>query len=120
MAYIPKNLDIPAFTVYLEDCIKTQKRAHDLDVAKADAYKAGFEAGIHEALQGVRCSNFEREVDPESYTRGVNDLLYELGKELGTGSGGLRDKNISLDEKASLMADLIRNAFGSEDSTADH
>lgn len=119
MAYIPKNLDIPAYSSYLEDCIKAQKSAHDLEVAKADAYKSGFEAGIHEALQGVRCSNFEREVDPESYARGVNDLLYELGKELGTGSGGLREKNISLDEKASLMAELIRNAFLPENSTVE-
>lgn len=58
------------------------------------------------------CIASERELDDESYRQGINDFLYELGKELGIGSAGLREKNISLDEKAALMAEHIRLEFG--------
>lgn len=109
--YIPKNLDIPAYSEYLKSCITHQREQFNLEIARAESYKAGFEAGVQEALQGLQCSNFERELDPTSYARGINDLLYELGKELGCGSGDLRDANLSLDEKAARMADLIRSMF---------
>ena len=39
-------------------------------------------------------------------------IMAALGKELGIGSAGLREKNISLDEKAALMAEHIRLEFG--------
>ena len=109
--YTPKNLDIPAYSEYLKSCITRQREQFNLEIARAEAYKAGFEAGVQEAIQGLQCSNFERELDPASYSRGINDLLYELGKELGCGSGDLRDINLSLDEKAARMADLIRRMF---------
>ena len=109
--YTPKNLDIPAYSEYLKSCIAHQRAQFNLEIARAEAYKAGFEAGVQEAIQGLQCSNFERDLDPTNYTRGINDLLYELGKELGCGSGDLRDINLSLDEKAARMADLIRNMF---------
>ena len=51
-------------------------------------------------------------MDDESYSLGINNFLYELGKELGIGSAGLREKNISLDEKAALMAEHIRRELG--------
>lgn len=112
MTYTPKNLDIPAYSKYLHDCISSEQEKSALAIAKAEARKEGFLEGIQAALQGLQCSNFERDIDPDSYRRGIDDLLYELGKELCTGCGDLRERNISLDEKASLMADLIRNAFG--------
>lgn len=111
MVYTPKNLDIAAYSGYLKDCISHQREQSNLEIARAEAYRSGFEAGVREALQGLQCSNYERELDPESYNRGINDLLYELGKELGCGSGDLRDSNLSLDEKAYRMADLIRSLF---------
>lgn len=111
MAYTPKNLDIPAYSEYLKSCISHQREQYNLEIARAESYQSGFVAGVQEALQGLQCSNFERELDPMSYNRGINDLLYELGKELGCGSGDLRDANLSLDEKAYRMADLIRSQF---------
>lgn len=112
--YTPKNLNIPAYSEYLKGCITHQREQSNLEIARVEAYRTGFEAGVQEALQGLQCSNYERELDPESYSRGINDLLYELGKELGCGSGDLRDSNLSLDEKAYRMAGLIRNMFGDE------
>ena len=109
--YTPKNLDIPAYSEYLKSCITHQREQFNLEIARVESHKAGFEAGVQEAIQGLQCSNFERDLDPTSYTRGINDLLYELGKELGCGSGDLRDSNLSLDEKAYRMADLIRSMF---------
>ena len=109
--YTPKNLDIPAYSEYLKSCITHQREQLNREIYRGDSYKAGFEAGVQEAIQGLQCSNFERDLDPTSYTRGINDLLYELGKELGCGSGDLRDSNLSLDEKAYRMADLIRSMF---------
>lgn len=117
--YTPKNLDVAAYSEYLKSCAAHQKDQSRLEIARAEAYQNGFEAGIREALQGVQCSNFERKLDPDSYAQGVNDLLYELGKELGCGSGGLREADLSLDEKAARMAELIRELFdpsgGAED-----
>lgn len=110
--YQPKNLDIPAYEAYLKGCITEEQENHTLAIAKAEAHKVGFEAGIRSALEGLYCSNYEKRLDDDSYCQGINDFLYELGKELGIGSAGLREKNISLDEKAALMAEHIRKELG--------
>lgn len=110
--YQSKNLDIPAYESYLNSCIVEEREKHSLAIAKAEAHKVGFEDGIRAALGGLHCSNYEKKLDDTSYCQGINDFLYELGKELGIGSAGLREKNISLDEKAALMAEHIRKELG--------
>lgn len=110
--YCPKNIDIPAYEDYLKSCIASERERHAIDIARAEAHKAGYEEGISVALEGLHCSNYEKKLDDESYRQGINDFLYELGKELGIGSAGLRERNISLDEKAALMAEHIRRGFG--------
>ena len=110
--YCPKNIDIPAYEGYLKSCIASERERYAIAIARAEAHKAGYEEGISVALEGLRCSNYEKKLDDESYRQGINDFLYELGKELGIGSAGLREKNISLDEKAALMAEHIRLEFG--------
>lgn len=110
--YCPKNIDIPAYEGYLKSCIASERERYAIAIARTEAHKAGYEEGISVALEGLRCSNYEKKLDDESYRQGINDFLYELGKELGIGSAGLREKNISLDEKAALMAEHIRLEFG--------
>lgn len=44
--YMPKNLDIPAYSEYLKSCITHQREQFTLEIARAESYKAGFEAGV--------------------------------------------------------------------------
>lgn len=110
--YCPKNIDVSAYEGYLKSCIAAERENYAIAIARADAHKAGYEEGVNAALEGLRCSNYEKKLDDESYSLGINKFLYELGKELGIGSAGLREKNISLDEKAALMAEHIRRELG--------
>lgn len=117
--YCPKNIDIPAYEGYLKSCIASERERHAIAVARAEAHKAGYEEGIGVALEGLRCSNYEKKLDDESYSQGINDFLYELGKELCIGSADLRERNISLDEKAALMAEHIRRELGAAGESED-
>ena len=81
--YCPKNIDIPAYEGYLKSCIASERERYAIAIARAEAHKAGYEEGISVALEGLRCSNYEKKLDDESYRQGINDFLYELGKELG-------------------------------------
>ena len=95
--YCPKNIDIPAYEGYLKSCIASERERYAIAIARAEAHKAGYEEGISVALEGLRCSNYEKKLDDESYRQGINDFLYELGKELGIGSAGLMAEHIRLE-----------------------
>lgn len=110
-----KRYDPEVCVAALKEELSAHQLQHDIQVAKADAYHEGFSAGINLAIYKLSDSNFSQDVDGESYMRGINDFLYELGKELGVGCGDLRERQISLDEKAYHMAAKIRQFFGAED-----
>ena len=65
--YCPKNIDIPAYEGYLKSCIASERERYAIAIARAEAHKAGYEEGISVALEGLRCSNYEKKLDDESY-----------------------------------------------------
>ena len=106
-----KRYDPEIYEAAMQDEILAHQNQRDIQVAKANAYHEGFSNGIKLAIHKLSDSNSGQDVDYESYMRGINDFLYELGKELDMGCGDLRERQISLDEKAYLMAAKIRKFF---------
>lgn len=61
----------------------------------------------------LHCSNYEdTSKELASYQEGADAAFYELCKELGVGSQDIRGMDTSVDEKAALLADRIKKAFG--------
>ena len=99
----------------MDSRIADQKRHCDTVVEREKAYTDGYAQGARDALaelDAVNRANAKKTASAdEAYTQGVNDMLYELGKELGIGCGNLREMAMTLDMKAAAMADFIRDHF---------
>lgn len=99
----------------MDSRITDRQRHRDTIIERENAYTDGYAQGIRDTLaefDTVNRANAEKAVSAdEAYSQGVNDMLYELGKELGIGCGNLREMAMTLDMKAAAMADFIRDRF---------
>ena len=81
-------------------------------IEKANAQYEGYCKCLDDVRSMLHCSNYEsKEKEPAAYKEGADAAFYELCKELGIGVQDIRDKNISIDQKAYMIAERIKKAF---------
>ena len=80
----------------------------NLEVAKVQKYYEGIRKGLGIAESIFECSNYEKKEEP-TYTDGVLDVIYELGKELDIPTQDLRNNFSSTDEICAALVERIKN-----------
>lgn len=106
MSYKAKNVDTEKALEYIEWNRKYQDELERLEMAKTQKYYEGVRKGLDIADEIFECSNYEKSEEP-TYTDGVLDVIYELGKELDIPMQDLRDKFSSVDEICAELAKRI-------------
>ena len=87
-------------------------------IGKANSFYDGYTACLDDVSSMLHCSNYEREgASTAAYIEGANDAFYELCKELGVGMQDIRGMNTSIDEKAALIAERIKDFIAKEVSS---
>ena len=106
MGYKAKNVDTDKALECIEWNRKYQVELERLEMAKTQKYYEGVRKGLDIADGIFECSNYEKNEEP-TYTDGVLDVIYELGKELDIPTQDLRDKFSSVDEICAELAKRI-------------
>lgn len=109
MSYKAKNVDTDKALEYIEWNRKYREEMERLKIAKTKKFYEGVREGLNIAEGIFECSNFEKEEEP-TYTDGVLDFVYELGKELDVPTQDLRDSFSSVDDICEKLANRIRNS----------
>lgn len=89
----------------------TKRKHHKLEWKKKDHTWKGVHKGLDIAEGLFKCANYEKTEQEATYTDGVCEVLYELGKELDIQTQDIRDNIASVDEACALFADRIREAI---------
>lgn len=110
--YMAEHIDPEKFDTGLDNLKRYQDEVQRTAVEKANAFHAGYTACLDAVSSMLHCSNYESEGKiTAAYREGANSAFYELCKELGLGCQDIREKKISVDEKAALIAERIRDSF---------
>ena len=116
--YIAEHIDPEKFEEALDKNRRFQQEELRLQVEKANAFFAGYEKALEDVRSMLHCCNYEsKDRITQSFRSGADTAFYELCKELDIGSQDIRDMMTGIDEKASLLAERIRNVFGKPDNT---
>ena len=108
--YIAEHIDPEKFEDGLDNLKRYQEEVQRTAIEKANAFYAGYSACLNEVSSMLHCSNYEsKEKITEAYREGANNAFYELCKELGIGSQDIRGEKISVDQKAAMIAERIRD-----------
>lgn len=102
MSYKAKNVDTDKALEYISQSIYQQRETECLEAAKVQKYYEGIRKGLDIAKRIFECSNFEKKQEP-TYSDGVSDFVYELGKELDIPTQDLRDNFSSVDFDMEVM-----------------
>lgn len=114
--YMAEHIDPEKFEAELNSLKRYQDEVERTAVEKARAFHAGYTACLDAVSSMLHCSNYESEQKiTAAYREGANNAFYELCKELDVDWRDVREKNISVDEKAALIAERIRDFFRSVD-----
>lgn len=117
MNYTAEHIDAEKFEKSLDDYRRVQEQKLFSEQLRVQAFYEGYSAAIHDAQGMLHCSNYENEDKrTAAFMEGVNSAIYEICKELDIGSQDIRDMVTSLDEKAALIAQRIRDAFQQGDN----
>ena len=108
MNYKAKNVDTDKALKHIEWSRKYQDEAERLEDARVKKYYEGVRKGLDIAEEIFKCSNFEKKEEP-TYSDGVLDFVYELGKELDIPTQDLRDNFSSVDDICAKLASEIKN-----------
>lgn len=113
MSYTAEHIDTEKFEAGLENNRKYQEQLHEEAIKRATAEFQGYCKCLEEVREMLHCSNYEDTSKKlASYREGADAAFYELCKELDVGVQDIRDKNISIDQKAYMIAERIKKAFG--------
>jgi len=112
MEYLAEHIDPKKFQDALEHHRDFQAQELRLEIEKARAFYDGYEKAILTVKDMFHCCNYEsRGKQTQAHREGADNAFYELCKELDIGSQDIRDMDISIDEKATLIAERIRKLF---------
>ena len=116
MRYTAKNVDTDKVLKAIEDSRRFQQQCEITERTKTEAYYKGVREGLDIAENMFHCSNYEKppveEVDATAvYNSAVDHVLYELCKELDITGKDIREANLSIDEKCSMIADRVRACY---------
>lgn len=118
--YIAEHIDPEKFEAGLDNLRRYQEEAQRTAIEKANAFYAGYTACLNEVSSMLHCANYESDGKiTAAYREGADNAFYELCKELRLGCQDIREKKISVDEKAALIAERIMDAFGAKEATHD-
>lgn len=120
MNYMAEHIDVEKIEGALHDYRDNQMAEMMLAQEKARSFFEGYEKAISDIRGMFHCCNYESDKKrTKAFLDGANAMLYELCKELDTASQDIRDMDISIDEKAALIAERIREVFAQEDGDAE-
>ena len=108
MDHKAKNVDTDKALKHIEWCRKYQDEAERLETAKTRKYFEGIRKGLDMGEEIFKCANFEKKEEP-TYTDGVLDVVYELGRELDIPTQDLRDNFSSVDDICAGLAKRIKD-----------
>lgn len=112
MKYTAEHIDPEKFEKALLEQRKYQQECQRKAIEKANSFYEGYTACLDKVSSMLHCSNYESEGKiTAAYREGANNAFYELCKELGIGCQDVREKSISVDEKAALIAERIKDCF---------
>lgn len=124
MNYTAEHIDPEKFEAGLEGHKRYQEEVQRTTIEKANARYEGYCQCLEDVRSMLHCSNYEKTAEnketpypvsygsaKKSYIDGVNDAFYELCKELGIGSQDIRDMNTSVDQKAYMIAERIKETL---------
>lgn len=107
--YKAKNIDTDKVLEAINESRICQEKYSQLRREKEISYMEGINKGLDIAESIFECSNYEKDDTEGTYTDGVCEAIYEIGKELDVSTQDIRDNISSVDEACSLLADRIRN-----------
>lgn len=110
--YKAENIDTDKALKAIDASRVMQERASYLRSEKERSYMEGLNKGLDIAEDLFKCTNYEKTEQESTYTDGVCNVFYELGKELDIPTQDIRDNISSVDEACALFADRIREAIG--------
>lgn len=109
--YKATNIDTDKALKAINDARAYETKASQLRMEKERSFMEGLDKGLDFAEGLFECSNYEKTAQEATYTDGVCEVLYELGKELDIPTQDIRDNISSVDEACALFADRIREAI---------
>lgn len=110
--YKAEHIDPEKFEQALLEHRRYQQECQRKVVEKAKSFYEGYSACLDEVASMLHCSNYESEGKiTAAYREGADNVFYELCKELGIGVQDIRQMNTSVDEKAALIAERIKDCF---------
>lgn len=109
--YKATNIDTDKAPEALNESREYQAKASQIRMEKERSYMEGVHKGLDIAEGLFKCANYEKTEQEATYTDGVCEVLYELGKELDIPTQDIRDNIASVDEACALFADRIREAI---------
>lgn len=115
MSYIAEHIDTEKFEAGLDSHKRYQEELQRTSIEKANAQYEGYCKCLEDVRSMLHCSNYEsKEKEAAAYKEGADAAFYELCKELGIGVQDIRDKNISIDQKAYMVAERIKETLCNE------
>lgn len=113
--YSAINIDTKKALKAIRESREYQINASALRVQKEQAYMEGVNKGLDIAEGLFTCSNYEKEKEP-SYTDGIKDAFFEIGKELDIKTLDILESTSSVDEACVLLSDRIRKRLLEENT----
>lgn len=112
MSYIAEHIDTEKFEAGLENNRKYQEQLHEEAIKRATAEFQGYCKCLEDVRGMLHCSNYESNgKETVVYQEGADAAFYELCKELDISSQDIRGKNISIDQKAYMIAERIKETI---------
>lgn len=113
MNYTAEHIDTEKFETALDNHKRYQEELQRTAIKTANARYEGYCKCLEDVRDMLHCSNYESaEKETAAYKQGANAAFYELCKELGIGSQDILEANISIDQKAYMVAERIKQVFG--------
>lgn len=110
--YTAELIDVDKFENGLDSNRRFQEEMLRLAEEKANAFYSGYNKCLEDVRSMLHCSNYEsKEKRASAYMDGADAAFYEICKELDIGSQDIRDQNISVDQKAAMLAERIRECL---------
>lgn len=81
---------------------------------RTNAFLDGYMDCRDEVVQMLDACIDPDAIDDKSYVEGANQFIYRLCKELGIPSQDIRESGYSIDEKAALLAERIKEECSNE------
>lgn len=112
MSYTAEHIDTERFEAALDSHKRYQEELQRTAIEKANARYEGYCQCLEDVRSMLHCSNYEDTSKKlASYREGADTAFYELCKELGVGSQDIRNTNISIDQKAYMIAERIKETL---------